>query len=348
MTPPESNQSIIHDSPTYLNTPPSACALNHYIVTEVFNVPYDSCTSDCVGSTVTDVLIALHACYMSVKIFKSRPKFNGLSFIISSYVLINSIWSLEGSLFWLQPGGRRLPEPFNVDYFDVMWKLNGGFEAILLVLFWNLAFRLLEVSRCLPSVLSKYKKAFRMFTFLHGISFSLLCIYDCNFNNFVLFGASNIVLPLTSCWISLIVVMCTYWPHLTRDAGERIKKYRATGSARLIRVHPIVLGVISGSAYWVGNTGIYFGKDVLLTLWTRNVLSFLIGRNVSSNEWEEMALFHMGTLIGNEMLFRCWIWVAAAEAEVKDERGKDWKENEEKPRVWLRDVILNNKTKKEN
>lgn len=285
---------------------------------------------------------------MSVKIFKSRPKFNGLSFIISSYVLINSIWSLEGSLFWLQPGGRRLPEPFNVDYFDVIWKSNGGFEAILLVLFWNLAFRLLEVSRCLPSVLSKYKKAFRMFTFLHGISFSLLCIYDCNFNNFVLFGASNIVLPLTSCWVSLIVVTCTYWPHLTRDAGERIKKYRATGSARLIRVHPIVLGVISGSAYWVGNTGIYFGKDVLLTLWTRNVLSFLIGRNVSSNEWEEMALFHMGTLIGNEMLFRCWIWVAAAEAEAKDEREKDWKENEEKPRAWLRDVILNNKTKKEN
>ena len=334
----EANQSIFQDS-VHPPTPSfSACALNHYIVTKIFSVPYDSCTSDCVGSTLTDMGIALHAGYMAYRIFQQRPKLNGVSFTIVSYVLVNSIWSLEGSLFWLQPGGRRLPLPFDVSNFDFMWKLNAQFEAVLLFLFWKLAFSMLEASDTLPGFLARNKKAFMFLASLHGLSLSLICVYDCDFNNFVLYGASNIVAPLTSCWITLIIIMRKFWPHLKQGAEKSIKKYRPTGSARLIRTHPIVLGVLSGSAYWIGNTGIYFGKERLLTLWTRNLLSFILQRTVTSNEWEEMALFHLGTLVGNEMLFRCWIWVAAAEAQVKDEEG--WKVGG-KSCHWLQEVLLN-------
>ncbi|GMH86629.1 hypothetical protein TrVE_jg10691 [Triparma verrucosa] len=342
----EANQSVIHEQvyPDAASTPHiSICAMNHFVVTEKLGVPYDSCTSDCVGSTVTDVGIAVHAAYMAYRIFRQRPKFDGVSFVIASYVLVNSIWSFEGSLFWLQPKGRRLPNPFDVKNFNLMWKLNAQFEAVLLFLFWKLAFSLLEASGTLHPFFARHKKTFMLLFFLHGLSFSLITMYDCDFENYVLYGASNIVLPLTSAWVSLIVITYTYWPHLTREAERTIKAYRPAGSARLFNTHPLILGVLSGSAYWVGNTGIYFGKDVLLTLWTRNALSFFIGRAVSSNEWEEMALFHLGTLVGNEMLFRCWVWVAAAEAQAKQSEGKSERDNKNEPRAWLKEVLLQEK-----
>jgi len=34
-----------------------------------------------------------------------------------------------------------------------------------------------------------------------------------------------------------------------------------------------------------------------------------------------MALFHLGTLLGNEMLFRCWVWIAKAEEQHKGNGG---------------------------
>jgi len=127
-----------------------------------FGVPFETCTSDCVGSTLTDVAIAVHAFYMAYRIFKSRPRFDGISFTLSSYVLVNAIWSLEGSLFWLQPRSRRLPPPFNVEHFDFMWKLNAQFEAILLFLFWKLALELLSSTDSLPSFLTQHKGKVRL------------------------------------------------------------------------------------------------------------------------------------------------------------------------------------------
>jgi len=152
-------------SPASTSTVPitmSVCSLNHYLVTMKFGVPFETCTSDCVGSTLTDVAIAVHAFYMAYRIFKSRPRFDGISFTLSSYVLVNAIWSLEGSLFWLQPRSRRLPPPFNVEHFDFMWKLNAQFEAILLFLFWKLALELLSSTDSLPSFLTQHKGKVRL------------------------------------------------------------------------------------------------------------------------------------------------------------------------------------------
>jgi len=90
---------------------------------------------------------------------------------------------------------------------------------------------------------------------LPSISFSLITFHDCDFNNFILYGAFNIVVPLASAWLALMYVMYKFYPNLTKRSEESIRGYEKEGCARIVRTHPIVLGVLSGGAYWIGNTG---------------------------------------------------------------------------------------------
>eukprot|EP00520_Triparma_pacifica_P018648 CAMPEP_0118664696 /NCGR_PEP_ID=MMETSP0785-20121206/18173_1 /TAXON_ID=91992 /ORGANISM="Bolidomonas pacifica, Strain CCMP 1866" /LENGTH=341 /DNA_ID=CAMNT_0006558665 /DNA_START=158 /DNA_END=1180 /DNA_ORIENTATION=- len=310
------------------------CELNHAFATQILKVSFNTCASDCVGSTMTDVAIALHAAYMAYNIWRARPKMNGISFTLASYVLVNSIWSLEGSLFWLQPSGEKLPWFLDEKYFDFLWKLNAQFEAVLLFLFWKLAISLLETADLLHPSLKDKKSGMLFMAVIYAASFSIVTVKSCVFENFILFGASNILPPLCSSWLSLMYISYYYWPHLTYGASEGITSYRPTGSAKFLRFHPIVLGVLSGAGYWIGNTGIIFGTDSFFVYWSRELLSFIFRRRVTRNEWEEMAFFHLGTLVGNEILFRCWCWIAAAEAQIEGKNGKL------KSRTWLKDVLL--------
>jgi hypothetical protein len=206
-------------------------------------------------------------------------------------------------------------------------------------LLWKLILELLQAAGLCPGIV-KRRKLLLSLAFLHALFFSLTTagvLGSCEFPHYVMWGASNITPPLTCVWICIIAISYTYYEHLTVAAGQKVKAYEPRGSARLFPVHPLLLGVLSGSGYWIGNTGILLGRDVYLTLWTRQLLSFLLRTPLSPNAWEEMALFHLGTLVGNEMLFRCWEWVVCAETQ-ESEKGK-------LPKEWLKKLLVARKAK---
>ena len=77
-------------------------------------------------------------------------------------------------------------------------------------------------------------------------------------------------------------------------------------------LHPMLLGALSGLLIWIGNSAVLLGREVGPALWMRQLLSSLSGFEWPAEAWEEMATFHLGGLLGNELLFRCYEWLAAA------------------------------------
>jgi hypothetical protein len=178
----DQNQSLSGSPlPPTQDPPMGLCELNDWAVKTYLNISFNTCTQDCVGSTITDVLIAVHAFYMARVIFQQRRKLGGLSFTIALYVLVNAVWSLEGSLFRLQPRGRRLPQPLDTSYFGYLWKLNAQFEALLLFLFWKLSIELLSAADLLPPVLETRKKLLLGGAVAYAASFSIVVVRSCRY-----------------------------------------------------------------------------------------------------------------------------------------------------------------------
>ena len=74
-----------------------------------------------------------------------------------------------------------------------------------------------------------------------------------------------------------------------------------------------MLGALSGAAFWIGNSAVLLGRDVGFACWIRQLLSHVSGSELPGEAWDEMATFHLGGFMGNEMLFRCYEWIAAAQ-----------------------------------
>lgn len=301
------------------------CAANSWAVTEILGFKFLPCTRDCYSAAVTDLLIAVHAAFMvaRIKVHCRNGGRSSIGRVITCFVCANSLWCLEGSMFWLQPDGRRLPGPDGLQpWFEVLWRLNAVLQAVILYFLWRLVVLLLKAAH-ICAVLVRHEALVTRAALAHSCFFGVATsgllpsslFPPCQFRHYVLFGASNIVPPLMSVWLSLIAIVFTYWPHLTAAASERVCAYRARGSASIVPCHPLVLGVLSGSMYWAGNTGVLFGREVGPTMWARKLMGALAGRQLAPTFFEEMALFHVGTLLGNEMLFRCYEWLAAAEAQ---------------------------------
>ena len=105
--------------------------------------------------------------------------------------------------------------------------------------------------------------------------------------------------------------------------------YKRKGSSDSERsLHPLCVAALSGLIFWVGNSGIVFGRHVYVAKWMRDGLSRLAqlfgvmpaGSTMPAVWWEEMATFHFFGMFGNDCLFRSYIWVACAEVGWHHER----------------------------
>lgn len=115
---------------------------------------------------------------------------------------------------------------------------------------------------------------------------------------------------------------------------------------RVPLLHPLFVACLSALPYWVGNSGLIFGRHAGIALWIRNsgllelslipvakraiallssagLVSGVVTMGVggasgalASEVWEEMASFHLFGLLGNEMLWRGYEWLAVAELRV--------------------------------
>lgn len=103
---------------------------------------------------------------------------------------------------------------------------------------------------------------------------------------------------------------------LTIARGLHKHGWRQPGS---LLPHPLLVGALSGFFFWIGNTGIILGRHVGLARWLRDALGALAGggQPLWEEAWEEMATFHLFGLIGNDMLWRSYEWVALSEVRAE-------------------------------
>ena len=98
---------------------------------------------------------------------------------------------------------------------------------------------------------ARHEALLSRFGLLHSLCFGLLCLSPtaCLQHEYVLWGGVNIMPPLLSQWF--IVLQLTLRHRLHR-AGWRMSGRRLP--------HPLLLGALSGTLYWLGNSGIIFNR----------------------------------------------------------------------------------------
>ena len=122
---------------------------------------------------------------------------------------------------------------------------------------------------------------------------------SCRFEHYVLFGGANVTPPLMTLWCTIT------W------LSARHRLLRAWARAPL-KPHPLVCGFICGFVMWAGNSAILVGRSGGLVYWAHSLFR-RAGLDVAENTVEEMAIFHVFGLAGNECLFRAFLWMAEHE-----------------------------------
>lgn len=240
---------------------------------------FETCSRDCRAAAVTDALLALHALFTVVRHKAKGLRGGSLGAVALAWPAVNVVWSGSGVLMWLQPGGAR-PSGF-----ESVWRSNAQLQAALVTVIWLSVRALHEASGRLSA---RGLRALVVIAIGHGLAFSLITLLPhlCSFDDYVLFGGANLSPPLLALFVTLVTLM---------------RRHALPWS------HPLSIAVASAVPFWVGNAAIICGVSAGPAAWLRAVVP-------AAWVWEEMATFHTCGLVGNEMLWAAWGWLAEAEA----------------------------------
>ena len=288
-------------------------------------IGFASCDRDCVGAAVTDFMLAFHALYSVRRTLKElaaqrkqfrlegrEPRGGGrrrpfssrpwsFATVACGLMFANGIWCSFGSLYWLQPGGRKIYG------FEVLWRLNAQCQAALLYFSYLICLTLVRIGGLCPPI-TRHERTLARVALFHAVVFGLICLLPsaCQQHEYVLWGGANIMPPFLSQWY--IITTLNQRHALHKEGGH---PQNACGG----RYHPVHIATLSGIFFWVGNSGIIVGRDGGVAKWMRDGISYLLGYTIAREGWEEMATFHLFGMFGNDWLFRFYEWVALKEAE---------------------------------
>ena len=256
-----------------------SCRNTAWIAKHVMGLGFETCSRDCRAAAVTDALLALHALFTVVRHKAKGLRGGSLGAVALAWPAVNVVWSGSGVLMWLQPGGAR-PSGF-----ESVWRSNAQLQAALVAVIWLTVRALHEASGRLSA---RGLRALVVIAILHSLAFSLITLLPhlCSFDDYVLFGGANLSPPLLALFVTLVTL---------------VRRHALPWS------HPLSLAVASAVPFWVGNAAIICGVGAGPAAWLRAVVPAAWG-------WEEMATFHTCGLVGNEMLWAAWRWLAEAEA----------------------------------
>ena len=274
--------------------------------TETVGLGFESCDKDCIGASVTDLVLCVHALWTACRVWRrvaaqreqlgvpSRPW--SFASLATGAILSNAGWSLLGACYWLQPGGRRFLG------FEACWRLSAQCQVVLFYFAYCLGLAFSRIGGINQSAV-RHETLLSRCGLAHALAFGLLCLspHTCLQDEYVLWGGVNIMPPLLSQWAVVVRLVVRHGLH---RSGWRVPGRRLP--------HPLLLAALSGGFYWLGNSAILFGRRVGLPLWLRRAAGLPA---TAENAFEEMATFHLFGLMGNELLWRGYEWVAVQEVQ---------------------------------
>jgi hypothetical protein len=283
--------------------PLPTCAATHALGIDGMGLGFVACSSDCYAASITDAVLAVHCAVWALRVWRRAGASGPMRLAVLSTLVCNSLWCVFGALVWLQLGGSR-DHPF-----DFLFRLFGVSQACLVFSWWCV---LSEGLRGIAGVPARVPTLVKLLALMHAGFFCLRNL-DCRIEDYVLCGGAHVTPPLGSLWL-LFVMLCrrhSLW-----------SRWRADGSL-FHPPHNVLLGAMCGLVFWVGNSAILVGANSGLTYWShyavqalwRRVGLLAPGAVLPRGAFEEMACFHFYGMLGNEMLFRAFAWLAVTEAQ---------------------------------
>ena len=257
---------------------------------DVWGVGFVACDRDCTGAAITDAFIAIHALLFALRVLRLGGAAGPLRRAAARCLLTNFLWSATGAPVWWQPGATRPA------WFETGWRANAMIQCALVHAWYSLAFAMLDGARASPSGV-RVGRAVALAQATVGAA--SVWLPSCRFEHYVLFGGANVTPPLMTLWCTIT------W------LSARHGLLRAWARAPL-QPHPLVCGFICGFVMWAGNSAILVGRSGGLVYWAHSLFR-RAGLDVAENTVEEMAIFHVFGLAGNECLFRAFLWMAEHE-----------------------------------
>jgi len=280
--------------------PLPTCASTHSLGVDDFGLGFVACASDCYAASITDALLALHCAFWARRVWRTSSGSGAMRIAVLGTLISNSAWSAFGALVWLQPGGNR-DAPF-----DTLFRLNGLSQACLVFSWWCVISEALRGMATVPPIVPRLIKPLAA---AHACCFALRNL-ECQIEDYVLCGGAHVTPPLGSLWL-LFVLLCRRHSLLSAWLASPARS----------SPHPLLMGALCGFIFWFGNSAILFGAKTGLTYWSHYSVQALCrltgilpaGGLLHQGAFEEMACFHFYGMLGNDMLFRAYTWLAQTE-----------------------------------
>ena len=292
------------------------CAVNTWLATWLFDLGFESCNRDCLGSAVTDGMLAAHALWSAWRLrsWLARTRQQqvqreaitraatqshstgptGCSYATQPSMLLltreDSSWSF-GTLavtlmatngVWASVGASYWLQPGGQrwptpEIFEVLWRINSLCQALLIYVAYLVALTIIRIGGVWPAV-ARHEPLLLRLAFVHAAIFGLVCLWPglCAQRDYVLWGGVNIMPPLLTQWGAIVTLVLRHRLHRSLESLAVPRRDGTVAFGLWLPRHALFGAAASGIWFWLGNSAIFLGRHQGLALWMRQAASLLL------------------------------------------------------------------------
>ena len=292
------------------------CAVNTWLATWLFDLGFESCNRDCLGSAVTDGMLAAHALWSAWRLrsWLARTRQQqvqreaitraatqshstgptGCSYATQPSMLLltreDSRWSfgtLAVSLMatngvWASVGASYWLQPGGQrwptpEIFEVLWRINSLCQALLIYVAYLVALTIIRIGGVWPAV-ARHEPLLLRLALVHAAIFGLVCLWPglCAQRDYVLWGGVNIMPPLLTQWGAIVTLVLRHRLHRSLESLAVPRRDGTVAFGLWLPRHALFGAAASGIWFWLGNSAIFLGRHQGLALWMRQAASRLL------------------------------------------------------------------------
>ena len=292
------------------------CAVNTWLATWLFDLGFESCNRDCLGSAVTDGMLAAHALWSAWRLrsWLARTRQQqvqreaitraatqshstgptGCSYATQPSMLLltreDSRWSF-GTLavtlmatngVWASVGASYWLQPGGQrwptpEIFEVLWRINSLCQALLIYVAYLVALTIIRIGGVWPAV-ARHEPLLLRLALVHAAIFGLVCLWPglCAQRDYVLWGGVNIMPPLLTQWGAIVTLVLRHRLHRSLESLAVPRRDGTVAFGLWLPRHALFGAAASGIWFWLGNSAIFLGRHQGLALWMRQAASRLL------------------------------------------------------------------------
>ncbi len=167
------------------------CAALSTFGTSRLGIGFEACTSDCVGAALSDAALAVHAALGAARVARV-PGAGPMRRLLSSSLVVNSLWCATGAVVWAQPGFDRDPSHRSTAW-HLLFRTSALSSAPLIYAWWLAIANVLQASATASRRVTNWVRALAA---VHAATYALLMLRT-RFEHYVLCSGASAVFPMS-------------------------------------------------------------------------------------------------------------------------------------------------------